>query len=96
MALFLVGFLGFLGFVGIGEESNFVANEGLLGLEGEFCVQQRGHGDEATGGHCQSRNGCHKAIGYSHFDASTTEVGNWSGSAAKYIMSNELGIIKLA
>jgi hypothetical protein len=34
MALFLVGFLGF---VGIGEESNFVANEGLLGFEGEFC-----------------------------------------------------------
>ncbi len=87
-------FVGFLGFVGIGNEPNFVANEGLLGFERQLCVQQRGHGDEATRGRrgrSESRNRCHEANGYSHFDASTTGVGNWPASGAKRLRNNGLG-----
>jgi hypothetical protein len=80
------GGVGLLGFVGIGNTSKFVANEGLLGFESEFCVQLRGDGDEG-------RTRCHDAKGCSHFDASTPELGERLELAAKYVMSNELGII---
>ena len=85
--------VGLLGFVGIGNTSNFVANEGLLRFEREFCVQQRGDGDEATRGHGEPKTRFHEAKGCSHFDASTPELGERLELAAKYVMSNELGII---
>jgi hypothetical protein len=60
----------------------------FLGSEGKSAC--------SSGGRDESRKRCHEAKGYSHFDASTAEVGNCLGLEANSISSNELGIVMLA